>query len=104
PPRGPAAPARARPRDGRGGVADRLRRLLDEPLATERARDVRGDRPELLVRAGVAAKTREYRLDGAGLRAQRVLVQPLGELEREACVISVRPEAIRPCEAAVDHR
>ena len=54
----------------------------------ERAREVgrdasRGSR----VRLGVAAEPAEDGLDGAGARAERVVVELLGELERRAGVV-----------------
>ena len=71
------------------------------PIAT---REVRRDRSSRVVRPGGAPEPGEDGMDGAGSGAERLVVELLRELQRGPGVVGARPEAVRPCEAAVDRR
>ena len=91
-------------RGRREGIHDRLRRLLYQPLAAERRREMLGQRREVAGRLPLAGEPVEDRLHGAGAYPKLVVVKPLGQLERSSGVVEPRAESRYPRQATVNER
>ena len=93
-------PARYR----RERIHERLGPFLDEPFTAERGRKVLGQRQQVVRGLGRAVEPPEDGLDRAGSSPERLVAEPVGELERGGRMIAVGPEAARPRQPAMDDR